>query len=161
LAKALLIPEQVAVQYFNCDQYEIEDIIYEIDLQPSFYKLLLKNKSFQIRLNVSPNLKAFAAVRTLDLDFLIKCLEQEPDLKSRAPEAAAFIGFADAFKLLLSDGVEPLPGARSWAQIKGNWEIVDLIDSHNGFEPNLSDFTKLLIFIDHVQFCIQSTMYFE
>ncbi len=47
--------------------------------------------------------KTTAAVRTKDLDFVKKYLEQvKPDLND-ALEEAAFWGFTDAVKLLLSD----------------------------------------------------------
>jgi len=66
MAKALKLPEQVAVQYFAFDRKDIEDIFYEnlYDLQPSSYKFLLKNKRFQIE--ATSNYKTCAAVRTLD-----------------------------------------------------------------------------------------------
>jgi hypothetical protein len=109
MAKALRIPEQVAVQYFACDgRGDINDILYKdlYDLQPSSFKFLLKNKSFQVE--ASSQDKTLAALRTLDLDFVKKYLEQvKPDL-NYALRAASSCGFTDAVKLLLLDyGVDP------------------------------------------------------
>jgi hypothetical protein len=81
MAKALLIPEQVAVQYSAFDMKDICDILYKdfYDLQPSSFKFLLKNKSFQIR--ATSYEKTTAAIRTLDLDFVKKYIDQvKPDL---------------------------------------------------------------------------------
>jgi ankyrin repeat protein len=106
-AKALKLPEQVAVQYFACDRFDLYDICYNIyDIQPSSFKFLLKNKCFQIR--AKSHEKTRAAMRTLDLDLVMKYLEQvKPDLND-ALEEAAWWGFTDAVKLLLSDyGVDP------------------------------------------------------
>jgi hypothetical protein len=99
----LKLPEQVAVQYFAFDEYDIVNICYDekIDLHPSSFKFLLKNKGFQIK--AYSYQKTWAAVRTLDLDFVRKYLEQvQPDLNEVLVEAA-YVGFTDAVKLLLSD----------------------------------------------------------
>ena len=52
MAKALLIPQQVAVQYFAFEEDYIEEILIEdfYDLQPSSFKFLLKNKRFRWKL---------------------------------------------------------------------------------------------------------------
>jgi hypothetical protein len=108
MAKALKLPEQVAVQYFACEEYDIYDIFYKefYDLQPSFYKFLLENKSFQIRADSDD--KAKAAIRTKDLDFVKKYLEQDKLDINYALMAAADCGFSDAVKiLLLDDRVNP------------------------------------------------------
>ncbi len=50
MAKALKLPEQVAVQYFAFEEDDIEDGGFNYcfkDLQPGSFKFLLKNKSFQ------------------------------------------------------------------------------------------------------------------
>ena len=101
MAKALKLPEQVAVQYFACEEDDIEDI-YEnnfYDIKPSSYKFLLKNTSFQVVADSYD--KTLAAVRTKDLGFLKKYLEQvQPDLNLVLIEAA-ICGFTDAVRLLL------------------------------------------------------------
>ena len=102
MAKALKLPEQVAVQYFAFDEYDIVNICYDekIDLHPSSFKFLLKNKGFQIK--AYSYQKTWAAVRTLDLDFVRKYLEQvQPDLNEVLVEAA-YVDFTDAVKLLVS-----------------------------------------------------------
>ena len=108
MAKALKLPEQVAVQYFAFDRFDLYYILYKdfYDLQPSSFKFLFKNKMFQIEATSYDKTKA--AIRTLDLDFFKKYLEQvKPDLND-ALRAAAYVGFTDAVKLLLSDyGVDP------------------------------------------------------
>ena len=108
MVKALRIPEQVAVQYFAFEKDYIEEILIEdlYDLQPSFYKFLHKNKSFQIRADSDD--KAKAAIRTNDLDFVKKYLEQDKLDINYALMAAADCGFSDAVKiLLLDDRVNP------------------------------------------------------
>ncbi len=138
MAKALKLPQQVAVQYFACDRSsDIYNILYLdfYDLQPSSYKFLLKNKMFQIEADSYQ--KTWAAIRTLDLDFVKKYLEQvEPDL-NLALEVAAGWGFTDAVKLLLSDDrVDPSAqdnSALRSASRNGHLEIVKLIKSHPRF----------------------------
>ncbi len=137
MAKALRIPEQVAVQYFACEEDDLEDIFYEdfYDLQPSSYKFLLKNKWFQIKAHSDE--KTWAAIITLDLDFVKKYLEQvEPNL-NEALFAGAYWGFTDAVKLLLSDyGVDPSARnneAHIIASKNGHSDIVKLLKSHPRF----------------------------
>ncbi len=88
--------------------FDIEDILIEdfYDLQPSSFKFLLKNTSFQIVADSDD--KIWAAFKTLDLDFLKKYLQKvQPDLYEALGGAACW-GFTDAVKLLLSDyGVDP------------------------------------------------------
>ena len=76
LAKSLLIQEQVALQYFAFEEDDLVDIYHEnfSDIQPSSFKFLLKNTSFQIKGDSYG--KTWVAVRTLDLDFVKKCIEQ-------------------------------------------------------------------------------------
>jgi hypothetical protein len=138
MAKALRIPEQVAVQYFAFDRSDIGDIIYKdfYDLKPSSFKFLLKNKRFQIKADSYE--KTNTAIRTLDLDFLKKYLEQvEPNLDG-ALITAALIGFTDAVKLLLSDyGVDPSADdnwALRCASENGHLETVKLLESHPRFK---------------------------
>jgi hypothetical protein len=140
MAKALLIPEQVAVQYFACDGSDVWKILYKdfYDLQPSSFKFLLKNKSFQIIADSEE--KTWAAVRTLNLDFVRKYLEQvKPNLDS-VLVAAAWIGFTDAVKLLLSDyGVDPSADdnqALRLAAENGHLEIVKLLLSDARVDPS-------------------------
>ena len=67
LCKALLIPEQVAVQYCAFE----ENIIYIAEyyfLEPISYKVLLKNKTLQIKADLY--YKTRVALKTYDLDFL-------------------------------------------------------------------------------------------
>jgi hypothetical protein len=71
LGDALQIPEQVAVQYFGYEKYDIWNI--HRGLKPSSFKFLLKNKRFQIR--ATSKAKTFAAFKTLDLDYAKKYLE--------------------------------------------------------------------------------------
>jgi hypothetical protein len=143
MAEALRIPEQVAVQYFAFDRGHINDICYfnGYDLQPSSYKFLLKNKCFQIEADSYH--KTWAAVRTLDLDFVKKYLEQvKPDL-NYALVAAAYCGFTDAVKLLLSDyGVDPSAQDNSaliCASLNGHSEIVKLLLSDARVDPSARD----------------------
>jgi hypothetical protein len=126
MAKALKLPEQVAVQYFACGRIDLEDILHHeefYDLHPSSYKFLLKNECFQI--GAVTDVKTWAAIRTLDLDFVKKYFEQvKPDLTFALREAA-WIGFTDVVKLLLSDyGVDPSPFALILASEEGHSEIV-------------------------------------
>jgi hypothetical protein len=140
MAKALKLPEQVAVQYFAFDRSDIWKIFYLdfYDLQPSSYKFLLKNKRFQIE--AYSDEKTWAAVRTLDLDFVKKYLEQvEPDLHEALGEAAIW-GFTDAVKLLLLDArVDPSARdnqALRCAAGKGHLEIVKLLLSDARVDPS-------------------------
>jgi hypothetical protein len=149
MAKALKLLEQVAVQYFAFDRSDLEykfDDFFK-DLQPSSFKFLLKNKCFQIE--ATSGYKTRAAVRTLDLDFVKKYLEQvKPDLNEALGEAA-YVGFTDAVKLLLSDyGVDP----SAWenyalfnASQKGHLDIVKLLLSDARVDPSVKD-NKALIF---------------
>ena len=126
LAKALKHPEKVAVQYFAFVRIrsDLDYLCYEdYDLQQSSFKFLIKNKSFQIRAKSYEKTKA--AIRTLDLDFVKKYFEQvKPDLTFALREAA-WIGFTDVVKLLLSDyGVDPSPFAHILASEEGHSEIV-------------------------------------
>jgi len=137
MAEALRIPEQVAVQYFAFDSRDIYAICYHNfkDLQPSSYKFLLKNKSFQIIADSDE--KTSAAIRTLDLDLLKKYLEQVTLDLNEALVEAALSGFTDAVKLLLSDyGVDPSARdneALHLASQNGHLEIVKLLESHPRF----------------------------
>jgi ankyrin repeat protein len=142
MAKALRIPEQVAVQYFAFVRSDIKDIFYEdkYDLQPRSFKFLLKNTSFQVVAIATSDYKTWAAVRTLDLAFLKKFLVQvQPDLND-ALFVAAYIGFNDAVKLLLSDSrVDP----SAWdnqafihASKYGSLEIVKLLLSDARVDPS-------------------------
>ncbi len=133
LAKALKLPQKVAVQYFS---YDRSDLLSKYDLQPSSLKFLFKNKWFQIEADLYQ--KTWAAVGTKDLDFVKNYLEQvKPDL-DYAFVAAADWGFTDAVKLLLSDyGVDPSAcknRALRWASKNGDLEIVKLLESHPSFE---------------------------
>jgi ankyrin repeat protein len=140
MVKALKLPEQVAVQYFAFDSRDIGDILYynSYDLKPSSFKFLLKNKRFQTEANSF--VKTTAALRTLDLDFLKKYLEQvKPDLNLALAEAAS-CGFTDAVKLLLSDARVD-PSARDNqalidASQNGHLEIVKLLLSDDRVDPS-------------------------
>ena len=141
MAKALKLPEQVAVQYFDCEEVDIYNIFDENqmdDLQPSSFKFLLKNKGFQ-RYAIL-NQKTNAAVRTLDLDFLKKYLEQyKPDLNYALVEAVIW-DFTDAFKLLLSDS-RVNPSAQNnlavrVASMYGHFEIVKLLLADDRVNPS-------------------------
>jgi hypothetical protein len=148
MAKALKLPEQVAVQYFACDRSDMEDILYEdfYDLQPSSFELLLKNKSFQTEADLYE--MTCAAIRTLDLDFLKKYLEQvKPDL-NYALVAAAGWGFTDAVKLLLSYS-QVDPSARDnwallWASQNGHLEIVKLLLADDRVDPSAQNSRALV-----------------
>jgi hypothetical protein len=149
MAKALKLPEQVAVQYFACDgRGDINDILCTdvYDLKPSSYKFLLKNKSFQIEANSDE--KTWAAVKTKDLDFLKKYLEQvKPDL-NLALFVGVYCGFTDAVKLLLSDyGVDPSAQnncALYNAAGRGHLEIVKLLLSDDRVDPSARDNDALI-----------------
>jgi ankyrin repeat protein len=143
MAKALRIPEQVAVQYFAFVRSVILNNFYEnfYNLQPSSYKFLLKNKRFQTEANSYD--KTRAALRTEDLDFLKEYLEQvKPDLNG-ALFAAAYCGFTDAVKLLLLDyGVDPSARdneALVRASEEGHSEIVKLLLSDDRVDPSAQD----------------------
>jgi hypothetical protein len=141
MAKALKLPEQVAVQYFAFDWNDFEGLNYRVlyDLKPSSFKFLLKNKSFQIR--ATSEEKTCSAIRTLDLNFLKKYIEQvEPDLNDALLQAAYF-GFTDAVKLLLSDSRVEDPSARNnealvLAARKGHLDIVKLLLSDAHVDPS-------------------------
>jgi ankyrin repeat protein len=148
MAKALKLPEQVAVQYFACDSSDSFYIFYEsgYDLQPSSFKFLLKNKRFQAE--ATSDAKTTAAVKTKDLDFLKRYLEQvEPDL-NYALFAAAIFGFTDAVKLLLLDyGVDPSARdnqALINASYAGHLEIVKLLLSDARVDPSARDNDALI-----------------
>ena len=153
MAKALKLPEQVAVQYCAFEEDDIYYLCYKnfydllpsfskficfyrtIDLQSSSFKFLLKNKSFQVE--ATSHQKTWADIRTLDLDFLKKYIEQvQPDL-NEVLVAAAWIGFTDAVKLLLSDArVDPSAEdnqALLCASQNGHLDIVKLLESHPRF----------------------------
>ena len=149
MAKALLIPEQVAVQYFACEKEDTDKDVedYFKDLQPSSFKFLLKNTSFQIVADSDD--KIWAAFKTLDLDFVKKFLEQvKPDL-NEALIVAARIGFTDVVILLLSDyGVDP--SARDNQALidaagRGHLEIVKLLLSDDRVDPSAEDNRALII----------------
>jgi hypothetical protein len=142
-AKALRIPEQVAVQYFACVRSDIWNICYEnfYDLQPSSYRLLLKNKRFQVEAHSLYKTKA--AIRTLDLDFLKKYLEQvKPDLNETLG-VAAYVGFTDAVKLLLSDSRVDPSAWDNWALVcaseNGHSDIVEILISDARIDPSAQD----------------------
>lgn len=100
LCKVLKLQEQVAVQYFLFDRGDVLDIL-DITLKPNSYKFMLKNKGFQIR--ASSIGKTLAALKTFDLEFVMKSLEEfKPDLNHVLLDAI-WIGFTDVAKLLLSD----------------------------------------------------------
>jgi hypothetical protein len=140
MAKALKLPEQVAVLYFAFDRSDLKDIFLKnfYDLQLSSYKFLLKNKMFQVE--ATSNAKTWAAVKTKDLDFVKKYLEQvQPDLNF-AFFSAIECGFIDAAKLLLScAGVDPSAqnnAALFYASQYGNLEIVKLLLSDSRVDPS-------------------------
>jgi ankyrin repeat protein len=140
MAKALLIPEQVAVQYFACEKEDTDKDVedYFKDLQPSSFKFLLKNTSFQIVADSDD--KIWAAFKTLDLDFVKKFLEQvKPDL-NEALEEAAYVGFTDAVKLLLSDDrVDPSASdnaALIYASQNGHLENVQILLADDRVDPS-------------------------
>jgi ankyrin repeat protein len=149
LAKALKLPEQVAVQYFACDSSDISDICYAdfYDLQPSSFKFLLKTKSFQIE--ATSDQKTWAAIRTLDLDFVKKYIEQVKSDLNEALFAAAYCGFTDAVKLLLSDAqVDPSAHnnyALRVAAKEGHLEIVKLLLSDDRVDPSAQSNKALIV----------------
>jgi ankyrin repeat protein len=139
LGKALLIPEQVAVQYCAYDRKDIFYLCYDFyDLKPSSFKFLFKNQRFQVE--AASNEKTKAAFRTLDLDFLKKYIEQvQPDLNLALQHAASW-GFTDAVKHLLScAGVDPSSQynyALIHASRRGRLEIVKLLLSCSRVDPS-------------------------
>jgi len=142
-AKALKLPERVAVQYFAFDSKDIKNILFNkfYDLKPSSFKFLLKNKKVQIE--ATSYQKTNAAIGTLDLDFVKKYLEEfKPDLND-ALGAAAWIGFTDAVKLLLSDyGVDPSAqdnDAVIYASSNEHLEIVRLLLKDDRVDPSARD----------------------
>jgi hypothetical protein len=153
MAKALLIPEQVAVQYFSFDRCDIEDI-YEnnfYDIKPSSYKFLLKNTYFQVV--ATSNYKTWATIRTLDLDFVKKYIEEfKPDL-DYALLVAADCGFINAVKLLVSDyGVDPSAldnSALIIASQEGHLEIAKLLLSDDRVDPSAQDNQALVYAFDN------------
>jgi ankyrin repeat protein len=145
MAKALKLPERVAVQYFAFDGDDLYEIFIEelYDLQPSSYKFLLKNKRFQIEDDSEFKFKCQAAMRTKDLDFLKIYFEQFKSHINFAFLDAASLGHTDTVKLLLSDfGVDPSAqdnGALHWASKNGHLEIVKLLLSDFGVDPSAED----------------------
>jgi hypothetical protein len=99
LCKTLKLREQVAVQYFY---YDKNDIYFNVlNLKPNNCKFLLKNKRYQM--TASSFEKTNAALRTFDLDFVKKYIEEfKPDVND-VLTGAAWIGFTEAVKLLLTD----------------------------------------------------------
>jgi ankyrin repeat protein len=140
------------VQYFACDWDVIHDILYKdiYDLQPSSFKFLIKNKFFYI--GHGSGYKTWAAIKTLDLDFVKKYIEQvKPDLND-ALGGAAYWGFTDAVKLLLSDArvTRVDPSARNNAALRGasfegHLEIVKLLLSDSRVDPSAMDNDALLL----------------
>jgi len=148
MAKALKLPEQVAVQYCAFEEDDIYYLCYKnfYDIQPSSFKFLLKNKSFQTE--ATSHEKTWAAVRTKDLDFVRKYIEQaEPDL-DYALYAAAYVGLPDAVKLLLSDyGVDPSTlgnAALRLASQNGHLEIVKISLSDARVDPSAGNNRALI-----------------
>jgi ankyrin repeat protein len=150
MAEALKLPEQVAVQYFAFDRKELRIGFYYFfkDLQPSSFKFLLKNKWFQIRATSYDKTKA--AIRTLDVDFLKKYLEQvQPNLNYAFREAASS-GFTDAVKLLLLDArVDPSAGTVNNAALIcasriGHSDIVKLLLTDARVNPSAGDNLALI-----------------
>ena len=138
-AKALKLPEHVAVQYFALDWNAFEDIYHQnfYDIQPSSFKFLLKNNRFQVESTSSE--KNWAALRTLDQDFVRKYIEQvKPDLNDALRQAAIW-GFTDAVKLLISDYGVDLPAEDNYALFlaieKRNLDVVKLLLSDYGVDP--------------------------
>ena len=137
------------MQYFACDWDVIHDILYKdiYDLQPSSFKFLIKNKFFYI--GHGSGYKTWAAIKTLDLDFVKKYIEQvKPDLND-ALGGAAYWGFTDAVKLLLSDDLVD-PSARNNAALafalKGGYlDIVKLLLSDSGVDPSARNNEALLL----------------
>jgi hypothetical protein len=121
------------VQYCAFDDGDIEEIAYDDDvLHLNNYKFMFKNKCFQI--NADLNDKTRVALRTFDLDFVKKYIEEfKPDVNDVLTEAA-YIGFNDAVKLFMPDyRVEPSK-SHNEALINaagfGHLEIVQLILSY-------------------------------
>jgi ankyrin repeat protein len=130
------------MQYFAFVRSDLDYLFYEdYDLQPSSFKFLLKNKSFQIRAKSYEKTKA--AIRTLDPDFVKKYLEQFHSDFNVALEEAAWSGFTDAVKLLISDyGVDP-SARNNYALInaseEGHLEIVKLLLLDARVDPSAGD----------------------
>jgi hypothetical protein len=101
LCDALPVPEQVGWQYFDYEQHDIGFVIFNIQVCPNPYKFLSKNKSFQIKASSSE--KTMATLRTKDLEFVKKYIEEAKPNLNRALSYAANIGYTNAVKLLLSD----------------------------------------------------------
>jgi hypothetical protein len=155
LAEALRIPEQVAAQYSAFDDDDSIDILYSpsecCDLQPSSFKFLLKNKSFQVE--ADSNQKTVAAVKTKDLDFLKNYLEEFKVDLNDALETAAGWGFTDAVKLLLSDDrVDPSVkdnAALVFASQEGHLEIVKLLLKDKRVNPSAQNNAALINALQH------------
>jgi ankyrin repeat protein len=127
----LNLPEQVAAQYCSIDENEINAtlyVLYNFKLKPNSFKYLLKNKGFQTG---STDLKTLAALKTFDLDFVRRYIEEvKPDLQ-RALLDAVQIGFSDGVKLFLSDPRVD-PGARDneplfYAAAYGHVQVIKIL----------------------------------
>jgi hypothetical protein len=145
LCHALHVSEQVAAQYCYYEEDDILDIL-DIKLKPNSYKFLFKNKRFQIEAGSLD--KTWIALRTFDLDFLKKCIEEfKLDLNEALFEAAE-IGFTDAVKLLLSDSrVDPSVRnneALRNAAFNGRTEIVKLLLSDSRVDISEEEFNDLI-----------------
>jgi ankyrin repeat protein len=144
LCDALHVPEQVAVQYCYFEQYDI--YLNYMDLKPNSCKFLLKNKRFKIL--ARSNEKTEAALRTLDLEFVKNFIEEvKPDLNV-ALSSAAWIGFTDAVKCLLSDSRVDPSARENRALINaaeaGRVESLKLLLSDSRVDPSAEDNLALM-----------------
>ena len=134
---ALHVPEQIAMQYSDYDEIDF----YVLLSQRNSYKFLLKNKGFQIK--ASSGQKIQVALRTYDLDFVKKYIQEfKPDLH-KVLLRAAWIGFTDAVKFLMSDSRVDLSAgyneSLSNAADRGHLEIVELLLSDSRVDPSARD----------------------
>jgi ankyrin repeat protein len=138
LCDALHVPQQVALQYCDYHKTDIYHVLYHINLKPDSFKFLPKNKRFQIEANSDE--KTRVALLTFDLEFVKNYIEEVKLDVNCALSRAAWIGFTDAVKLLLSDSRVDLSewrnGALSNAARNGHTEVVKLLLSDSRVDPS-------------------------
>jgi hypothetical protein len=134
---ALHVPEQVAVQYSDYDEIDF----YVILFQPNSFKFLLKNKGFQIKARSYQKIEV--ALRTYDLDFVKKYIQEFKLDLNEVLSDAAWIGFTDAVKFLMSDSRVDLSAgyneSLSNAADRGHLEIVKLLLSDSRVDTSSND----------------------
>jgi hypothetical protein len=134
--KTLKIHYKVVMQYFDVDQDDIAHILNTTNFKPKAIKFLLKNKGFQVPIYY----KTCLALETFDLEFIKRYIEELKVDLNEALLLAAWGGFTDAVKFLMSDSRVD-PSAWDYAILRnaanrGHVEIVKLLLSDSRVDPS-------------------------